>query len=63
MPSQICYLGDDHLGGAAAYLAGVMTHCGLPYDYVPSTEPFPGSLRLCSAGARRTGPAAWHAPN
>lgn len=33
----ICYLGDDHLGGAAAYLAGVMTHFGLDFQHVPST--------------------------
>ena len=24
MPGKICYLGDDHLQGAAAYLAGIM---------------------------------------
>ena len=43
MIPRICYLGDDHLGGAAAYLAGVMTHYGLPYDYVPSNESPPAS--------------------
>jgi len=37
-PGRICYLGDDHLQGAAAYLAAVMTHFGLAYDYVPSAE-------------------------
>ena len=39
MRDRIYYLGDDHLGGAAAYLAGVMTHFGLPFDYVPSADP------------------------
>jgi uncharacterized membrane protein len=35
---KICYLGDDFLTGAAIYLAGIMTHFGLDYDYVPSAE-------------------------
>jgi hypothetical protein len=38
MLSQICYLGDDTLQGAAGYLAGIMGHFGLPYDHVPSAE-------------------------
>jgi uncharacterized membrane protein len=42
---QVCYLGDDHLAGAAAYLAGIMSHFKLAYDYVPSAEPPPGSFR------------------
>ena len=33
------YLGDDSLSQAAAYLAGIMTHFGLPFDYVPSAQP------------------------
>ena len=39
MPGDICYLGDDNLQGAAAYLGGIMLHFGLEFDYVPSTEP------------------------
>ncbi len=35
---KICYLGDDDLSMAAVYLAGIMTHYGLPFDHVPSTE-------------------------
>jgi uncharacterized membrane protein len=35
---KICYLGDDFLTGAAIYLAGIMTHAGLEFDYVPSVE-------------------------
>jgi hypothetical protein len=42
---QVCYLGDDHLAGAAAYLAGIMSHFGLGYDYVPSAESPPASFR------------------
>jgi uncharacterized membrane protein len=42
---RICYLGDDHLAGAAAYLAGIMGHFGLAYNYVPSAEPPPASFR------------------
>jgi len=38
MLPRICYLGDDTLQGAAAYLAGIMSHFGLPYDHVASTE-------------------------
>ena len=46
MKSQrICYLGDDDLGGAAAYLAGVLGHHELHYEHVPSRErPGPGLL-------------------
>ena len=44
MIRRICYLGDDNLAGAAAYLAGIMTHFGLAYDHVPGTQPPPLSL-------------------
>lgn len=33
---KILYFGDTHLKDAAAYLAGVMDHCGWTFDYVPS---------------------------
>lgn len=36
MASTILYLGDTALNGAAAYLAGVMTHAGLKFEYRPS---------------------------
>lgn len=48
MLDKVCYLGDDSLGGAAAYLAGIMLHGGLAFDHVPSTESPPeefGSVR------------------
>jgi uncharacterized membrane protein len=38
MLQRICYLGDDTLQGAAGYLAGIMSHFGLPFDHVASTE-------------------------
>ena len=38
MSNKICYLGDDHLQGAAAYLAGILLHHGLAFDHVPSAE-------------------------
>ncbi len=44
MADPICYLGDDDLGGAAAYLAGVMLHAGLAFEHVPSTQPPPEDL-------------------
>jgi uncharacterized membrane protein len=38
MREFICYMGDDDLGGAAIYLAGIMAHFGLPYQHVPSPQ-------------------------
>jgi hypothetical protein len=34
----VLYAGDDRLTSAAAYLSGVMTHCRIPFDYVPSAS-------------------------
>ena len=39
MNNRILYAGDTDLGSAAAYLAGVLSHAGLPFDYVPSDAP------------------------
>lgn len=47
MNDRILYAGDSHLAGAAAYLAGVLTHAGLPFDYVSGDAP----LGLSSDGA------------
>lgn len=44
MADPICYLGDDDLNGAAAYLAAVMVHAGLDFQHVPSTQPFSGEM-------------------
>jgi hypothetical protein len=44
MKTRILYAGDTHLHGAAAYLAGVLTHAGLPFDYVSSDAPLRPSL-------------------
>jgi hypothetical protein len=44
MNGKICYLGDDHLQGAAGYLAGILTHFGIAFDYVPSAESPPASF-------------------
>jgi uncharacterized membrane protein len=44
MLAKICYLGDDYLHGAAAYLAGIMLHYGLPFYYVRSGDPPPTTL-------------------
>jgi len=38
MLHRVCYFGDDTLQGAAAYLAGIMGHFGLPYDHVAGAE-------------------------
>jgi Putative glutamine amidotransferase len=38
MTKKICYLGDDDLSMAAVYLAGIMTHYGLPFDYIRSDQ-------------------------
>lgn len=34
--SKVCYLGDGSIQGPAAYLAGIMTHYGIPFDRVDS---------------------------
>lgn len=44
METRILYAGDTSLDGAAAYLAGVLTHAGLPFEYVASDEPLRPSL-------------------
>lgn len=44
MSARICYLGDDNFAGAAIYLAGIMTHYGLDFDHVPSTDRPPTSF-------------------
>jgi uncharacterized membrane protein len=44
MPGNVCYLGDDRLQGAAAYLAGVLLHFGVDFDYVPSSESPPAEF-------------------
>lgn len=36
MTKQILYLGDTTLDTAASYLAGLMSHAGWSFDYVPS---------------------------
>lgn len=33
---KICYLGDNTVEGAAAYLAGIMTHFEIPYEHIDS---------------------------
>ncbi|MDO5579604.1 MAG: glutamine amidotransferase [Planctomycetia bacterium] len=35
---KVCYLGDGNLDGAASYLAGVMKHYKIDFDYIPSSE-------------------------
>lgn len=35
-PRRVAYLGDTTLPGPASYLAGILTHAGRPYLYVPS---------------------------
>ena len=40
----VLYAGDGLLTGAAAYLGGVMTHCKIPFDHVPSTKSFTPDL-------------------
>jgi hypothetical protein len=41
MSTSILYMGDDDLGGAASYLAGVLTHHGLAFEHVPSDRSVP----------------------
>jgi len=44
MDCKILYLGDTALDRQAGYLAGVMTHYGLDFDYVGSDERFSDAL-------------------
>ncbi|MEQ9569162.1 MAG: glutamine amidotransferase, partial [Longimicrobiales bacterium] len=44
MNDRILYAGDTHLRGPAAYLAGVLSRAGLPFDYVPSDAPLRPTL-------------------
>jgi hypothetical protein len=44
MSATICYLGDGSLNGAASYLAGIMLHYGMAFDYVPSSESPPAAF-------------------
>jgi len=44
MRERICYLGDGCLGGAASYLAGIMLHHSMAFDYVPSDTAPPASF-------------------
>jgi len=39
MTADILYCGDTDLSGAACYLAGLMTHAGWSFDYLPSHMP------------------------
>ena len=39
MPNQILYLGDGSLATAAGYLAGVLSHFELAFDYISSDVP------------------------
>src|SRR5512132_210429 len=41
MQNQILYVGDTALREAAGYLAGVMHHFDIGFDYVPSEGSFP----------------------
>ena len=49
-PAPILYLGDTRLDAAASYLAGVLNHAGLSFDYVASDASALGQL---NAGPRR----------
>lgn len=46
----ILYAGDTTLTTAASYLAGVLTHAGLAFDYLPSDQPIAPAL----SGASRS---------
>lgn len=39
MNAPILYCGDTNLDGAASYLAGLMTHFGWDFEYIPSHAP------------------------
>lgn len=44
MNKKILYAGDTSLTTAASYLAGILTHAKLPFDYVASDQPIAPAL-------------------
>jgi hypothetical protein len=44
MPHPVLYCGDTELNGAACYLAGLLTHYGFSFEYVPSHVPLSREL-------------------
>lgn len=44
MSKSILYLGDTTLKGAGSYLAGVMSHHNISFDYLPSDQQFGDTL-------------------
>ena len=44
MDNRVLYLGDTNLETAASYLAGIMSYCGIGFDYLPSDAKFEDSL-------------------
>jgi len=49
MKPHVLYAGDTALTAAAAYLAGVMAHHGIAFDYVAGDEPIGPHLRRAEA--------------
>lgn len=45
---KILYAGDTTLDTAASYLAGIMTHAGLDFDYLPSDTPVAQAPASCA---------------
>lgn len=45
MIKKILYAGDTELTSAASYLAGILTHFKLPFDYLPSNKPISTALK------------------
>ena len=43
-PDTILYAGDTSLTTAACYLAGILTHYGEKFDYIPSDKPIASAL-------------------
>ena len=46
----VLFAGDTLLDGPACYLAGVMTHFGIDFDYIPSDEPIAPALMASQYG-------------
>ena len=44
MSKQVLYLGDGEITGAASYLAGVMSHNNIDFDYLPSDAAMSDSI-------------------
>jgi hypothetical protein len=57
--NSVLYLGDTSLDTSASYLAGVMTHFDVGFDYVASDE---AADRIAGLSSKRSSPYGYLRP-